>query len=123
LADVPVQDTARCGFGAGQIAVTPAGNLYPCERLIGADEPGNSLRLPGDIQHGDDFLGYRAQPEKMASECTECALQSLCSTNCRCSNYVRTGDITRPDGLLCLWDQACHRETVRVLQSRNLVHW
>ncbi len=34
-------------FGAGQIAVTPRGNLYPCERLIGGDEEGNPSRLPG----------------------------------------------------------------------------
>jgi uncharacterized protein len=122
LARVPLSETARCGFGFGEIAVTPAGNLYPCERLIGADEQDNPTRLPGDVFHGDDFLGYARSPSKSAPECEQCALQSLCSTSCRCSNYIRTRDITRPDGLLCLWDQACYRETVRALQTRTYVN-
>jgi hypothetical protein len=29
-------------------------------------------------------------------------------------------DVGRPDGLLCLWDQACVRETARALESRTL---
>lgn len=122
LARVPLHETARCGFGVAEIAVTPAGNLYPCERLIGADEPENAMRLPGDVFHGDDFLGYEPSPGKSAPECMQCALQSLCSTSCRCSNYIRTRDLTRPDGLLCLWDQACHRETVRAMQTRTFVN-
>jgi uncharacterized protein len=121
LARVPLSETARCAFGAGEIAVTPAGNLYPCERLVGADESSNTMRLPGNVLEGDDFLGYRPSPDKSADECAQCVLQSSCSTTCRCSNYIRTRDITRPDGLLCLWDQACFRETVRALETRTFV--
>jgi uncharacterized protein len=122
LADVPLGETARCGFGAGEIAVTPAGNLYPCERLVAADEATNPMRLPGNTFDGIDFLAYQPSPGKAASECAQCAVQSQCSTTCRCSNYVRTGDVGRPDGLLCLWDQACLRETARVLNSHTFVN-
>lgn len=121
MAGVPISETARCGFGSGQIAVTPAGNLYPCERLIGADELGNPHRLSGDVFTSDDFLGYAPVPGTTAAECSQCKLQPICSTDCRCSNYIRTGDIDRPDGLLCLWDQACYQETRRILESRLLV--
>lgn len=120
LAMIPLRESSRCGFGVGEIAVTPRGNLYPCERLIGADEPENPMRLPGDVFDGNDFLLYQTAKGKSAAECSQCALQSLCSTSCRCSNFLRTGDITRPDGLLCLWDQACYRETVRALQARSV---
>jgi uncharacterized protein len=122
LARVPLQEIARCGFGVGEIAVTPTGNLYPCERLVGADDSANPMRLAGNVFDGDDFLGYASPPGKSAAECSECALQTLCSTTCRCSNYIRSGDTTRPDGLLCLWDQACHQETVRALQVRTFVN-
>lgn len=117
LAQVPVHESARCGFGCGEIAVTPAGSLFPCERLVGADEPLNPHRLPGGVFDGDDFLGIGPAASMSASECTPCSLRSLCATNCRCSNFIRTGDVTRPDALLCLWDQSCHRETARVLRS------
>jgi uncharacterized protein len=121
LARVPLHEGGRCGFGVGEIAVTPAGNLFPCERLVGADESANPMRLAGDVFDGIDFLGYASPPGKSAAECSECALHSLCSTTCRCSNYIRSGDTTRPDGLLCLWDQTCHQETARALQMRRLI--
>jgi uncharacterized protein len=120
LAHLPTNSTARCGFGQGEIAVTPLGNLYPCERLVGADQPDNAMRLPGHVLAGRDFLTDDTTSRQSADECAPCALMPTCSTTCRCSNYVRTGDIRHPDGLLCLWDQACHRETLRVLQTRDL---
>ncbi|TWT33419.1 radical SAM protein [Blastopirellula retiformator] len=118
---VPISDTARCGFGHAEIAVAPAGNLYPCERLVGADEPDNPMRLSGDVHSGDDFLDRPSLPGMQIAECTPCVLQSICNTKiCRCSNYIRTGDVNRPDRLLCLLDQASSRETNRVLQTHVL---
>jgi uncharacterized protein len=120
-AGVPVPEIARCGFGHVEIAVTPVGNLFPCERLVGADEPNNAMRLPGNVFDGADFLDGNPLARTSPAECAPCVLRPICSTTiCRCSNYVRTGDVNRPDGLLCLLDQACHRETVRVLQARAL---
>lgn len=122
LSGVPVTDTARCGFGIGEIAVTPAGNLYPCERVAGADEPTNAMRLPGSVFEGNDFLTFSSKAVHSPDECSPCVIKSQCNTTrCRCSNYVRTGDTNRPDALLCLLDQACYRETVRVWESRGLV--
>jgi uncharacterized protein len=121
LSKVPSNETARCGFGYSEIAVAPSGNLYPCERLIGADDAANPMRLSGHALDGEDFLVYLPVPGKSAAECVECSINAICSTTCRCSNYVRTGDVGRPDGLLCLWDQSCVRETVRVLRQRTLV--
>lgn len=118
---VPSNDSARCSFGAGEIAVAPSGNLYPCERLIGEDRPDNAMRLPGHAMDGDDFIAFSLASPKDAAECSACSLQSVCSTTCRCSNYVRTGDITRPDGLLCWLDQCCFRETAAALAKLNLV--
>ena len=118
---IPVAESARCGFGHGEIAVTPAGNLFPCERLVGADEPKNPMRLAGNAFDGDDFLSLTSLPDMWSSDCAPCGLRSLCSTKiCRCSNYIRTGDVNQPDALLCLLDQACYQETIRVLESRFL---
>ncbi len=111
--------TARCGFGNGEIAVAPSGNLYPCERLIGEDRDANPMRLPGRALEGSDFLGVPSAPSVCSEACSACAARPLCNTTCRCSNYVRTGDPARPDRLLCLLNQACIRETASVMgQSR-----
>jgi len=115
LAGVPISATARCGFGDGEVAVAPSGRLYPCERLIGEDRDDNPTRLPGHVLAGDDFLGFLPAEPRSADPCADCGIRSLCSTTCRCSNFVRTGSVAKPDGLLCLFDQVCWRETARVL--------
>ncbi|MFM9965712.1 MAG: radical SAM protein [Planctomycetaceae bacterium] len=126
LARVPMSPTARCHFGHGQIAVSPAGFLYPCERLIGEDRADHPLRLPGHALAGDDFCSTTPAADRSAPACSRCALESLCGTSCRCSNFIRTGDATKPDGLLCWLETLCFRETARVLnpcptESRVLV--
>jgi hypothetical protein len=54
-------------------------------------------------------------------------MAGMCNAYCRCGNYVRTGDIRRPDGLLCLLNQACLEEVAARLQpatcdQTRLVH-
>jgi uncharacterized protein len=117
LLRLPRNRTQRCGFGRGQVAVSAAGNLYPCERLIGEDRPDNPLRLKADLVAGDHFRDLPTARERELAACDQCVIKTLCSTHCRCSNYIRTGDVTRPDGLLCLLDRVCFRETVRVLRA------
>jgi uncharacterized protein len=116
LMGVMPRESAACGFGTGEIAVAPSGNLYPCERLIGEDQPGHPMRLDGHATDGGaDFVSAAGAPGRAAAWCDVCALRDACTTVCRCSNYVRTGDVRRPDGLLCAWNQACIDETARVL--------
>lgn len=110
-------DSMRCAFGNGDLAVAPSGRLYPCERLIGEDAENNPMRLPGHVLDGEDFLRPSPWPERCTSACGQCAIESICNTTCRCSNYARTGDPGRPDGLLCRWSQACAREIARLVQS------
>jgi uncharacterized protein len=114
------ETTARCGFGSGEIAVAPSGNLYPCERLIGEDRADNPMRLFGHVSGARDFLNFSPAPERGHAACSTCDLQSICSTSCRCSNFVRTGDASKPDGLLCALDKICAREVTRVFQTSPL---
>jgi uncharacterized protein len=101
-------ECTRCGFGAGEIAVAPSGNLYPCERLIGEDQPHHPMRLPGNVRDGgSNFVPQPAEAGRQAEACHACSMHDLCHASCRCSNYVRTGDVRHPDGLLCMLNQAC----------------
>ncbi|MBI5725275.1 MAG: radical SAM protein [Planctomycetes bacterium] len=115
LAGLESAPCARCAFGAGQIAVSTAGNLYPCERLIGRDADDNPHRLAGHATRGEDFLGYRPVPLRADAACRECTISLACSTYCRCSNLVRTGDVARPDRLLCELNKAVFKEVSRIL--------
>jgi uncharacterized protein len=100
-----------------EIAVAPSGRLYPCERLIGEDVEDHPLALAGHVLEGHDFLGSQVAPARAHPACGECAMASDCDTDCRCSNYIRTGDVTRPDQLLCRFNQECLTQTARVLNE------
>jgi radical SAM protein with 4Fe4S-binding SPASM domain len=103
--------------------VAPSGRLYPCERLIGEDDPAYAHALPGHALAGEDFLMDSVPAPNVAPaspECGACTARELCDTTCRCSNLVRTGDAARPDGLLCALNRACLREVARVIRPAPL---
>lgn len=112
------QERPRCGVGEGEVAVAPSGRLYPCERLVGNDDR--------DLGYGhvDDPGPLRtARPcganGTAASQdgCGDCSVRALCARDCACANLARTGDPARPDGLVCLLEQACLREAARALNE------
>jgi len=113
-----IAHTSRCGFGDGEVAVAPSGRLYPCERLIGEDDGQHPLRIRGEVQGKGDFLGLKngARPQREA--CSGCGLKVACNTFCRGINHIRTGDVNRPDGLLCAFNAACAEQTAQALKRR-----
>ncbi|NOX58815.1 MAG: radical SAM protein [Planctomycetes bacterium] len=117
LTDAPTGKSSRCGFGQGEIAVAPSGRLYPCERLIGEDDPTSPMALDGNALEGADFLTGSTTPGRSHTACDGCSINAECDTVCRCSNYVRTGNVSTPDGLLCALNQACMTATANVLNK------
>ncbi len=106
-----------CGFGKGDITVTPSGHLYPCERLVEDDRLDNPMRLKGNIFEGEDFLFGDRSDLRYTKECIECGIKGMCNTTCGCCNYVRSGEVGKPDKLLCLFNQWTLLETKRVLEK------
>ncbi len=113
LSGTPLIENARCGFGEGEVAVSPAGHLYPCERLIGVDEVDNPARLNGHALDGADFL--------FGPRCGALASAPTCGLSCSCSNFVRSGRTDTRDVLLKRLDDVCLRETRRVLAAGDAV--
>jgi uncharacterized protein len=118
LAQLPsTEENTRCGFGTGEIAVAPSGRLYPCERVIGEDPLGHPLCLSGHATDSGDFLHFTTDTFARCSTCSQCALAPACDTTCRCSNFIRTGNVNRPDGLLCILNKAIAQATAAVLTT------
>lgn len=106
-------ETARCGFGRNEVAVSARGNVYPCERLIGADEENNPHIIGGRRPQA-------AAPRRSHPACLACDYAAWCDTTCRCGNLLRTGDPARPDGLLCRLNKLTIRETLNALAESNI---
>jgi uncharacterized protein len=92
----------RCQMGAGELAITPDGGLYPCERLIG-DGTGEKYRI-GTIAAGVDIskmMSRCAKGGELNPECTGCSLKDCCMNWCGCSNAFMTGYFNRVGPFLC----------------------
>jgi uncharacterized protein len=110
---LPFSETARCGFGSGEIAVAPSGRLYPCERLVGADEPTNRFALAGHATDNGPFFPPQDQLQPPRSDC---------SVSCPCSNIVRTGSPITSDSLARQFERAlsqCAAEIVSQLRPQT----
>ena len=96
----------RCDFGCEEVAVSPRGRLYPCDRLIGED-------VRDDVVIGDVFGGVDparrdvllAAKNAVLPDCEDCALQPRCAHWCGCVNHAMTGQVGDVDGLLCWFEQ------------------
>jgi uncharacterized protein len=111
----------RCGFGRGEVAVAPSGKIYPCERLIGEDDGRCELLLPGRADERGDFLSAPELPARSGPVCGNCSAAELCAATCRCNNYVRTGDVSRPDRLLCVYEKAVVTATAAALREMTVL--
>lgn len=59
-----------CGFGSDEVAISPAGNFYPCARLVGPDRR-TEVRI-GTLEQGfdhDKICALQHQAEESMSHC------------------------------------------------------
>lgn len=99
------QTEEKCSMGRGELAFTPNGNIFPCERLIGAgDGDGHCI---GHIDEG--VVPERMQCSTSSTvnvECLTCGLQEYCTHWCGCSNYFSSGYYNRVGPFLCASERA-----------------
>jgi len=103
------QPLERCHMGHGEFAFTPAGDVYPCERLVG--DGGTEHRI-GNVFDGLDvsrMLCHRAPGGDLRPECAACGLRDHCMHWCGCSNYFSSGRYNRVGAFLCASEQASIR--------------
>lgn len=108
-------DSDRCDFGCEEVAVSPRGRLYPCDRLVGMDDR-------DDVIIGDVFTGIDpvrrdaliAEKNKVMDDCADCAVVHRCMHWCGCVNHAMTGSVGGVAGLLCWFEQRMIEEADRV---------
>ena len=104
----------RCDFGCEEVAVSPRGRLYPCDRLVGEDT--RDELVIGDVWQGVDPVrrdALLAQKNRLHEDCAVCALKSRCMHWCGCVNYAMTGRVGEAAGLLCWFEQRLLEEADR----------
>ncbi len=96
-----------CQFGQKELAISPSGKIYPCDRLVGEDN--NPEVCIGDLDHGldegrrDEMVRAKNTPDP---ECAACELQPRCMHWCGCANYETTGNVAQVAPIVC-WFERC----------------
>jgi len=105
----------RCGMGVREMAFTPDGSIYPCERLIdGAASNGHCI---GHVEQGVDMsrMACRQAPRHpLNPECLACSFKEYCMNWCGCSNHFMTGYYNRVGPFLCASEKAAIAVAVKV---------
>lgn len=88
-----VKRISGCGVGTEYLAVTPAGDFYPCHQFVGEER-----FLLGNVKEGitnasvcDEFKGCNIYSHK---ECGDCFAKLYCSGGCAANAYHTAGTIT-----------------------------
>jgi len=83
---------AGCGSGLDYLAVTPAGELYPCHQFVG--EPDFCM---GDVWRGVTRAGLRGEFSSCTlnnrPECRDCWAKYYCAGGCAANAYHASGSI------------------------------
>lgn len=83
---------AGCGSGTEYLAVTPAGELYPCHQFVGESD----YRM-GDVWEGVTNIGLRDRFANLnvftREECRTCWARMYCSGGCAANAFHATGAI------------------------------
>ncbi len=108
----------HCKMGTGEFAFAPSGNIYPCERLLGADDGlshciGNILNgIPRKQKCHKDAVTYGMNPR-----CKRCSLRDFCMNWCGCSNFFSTKSYFQPGPFLCASEKAAIAAAFKVFRQ------
>jgi uncharacterized protein len=97
----------RCQMGKKEFAITPNGNIFPCERLVG--DGGCNEHCIGNIDSGVDYRKFcrsKNFTKPSLSPCIRCTLNKYCMNWCGCSNYFSTGNYNQAGPFLCASEKA-----------------
>lgn len=95
-----VKRVSGCGVGTEYVAVTPAGDLYPCHQFVGDEKflLGNIYDGITNSQVCDEFKSCNVYSHE---ECSDCFAKLYCSGGCAANAYHTTGSITGVYDLGC----------------------
>lgn len=91
---------SSCGAGTEYVAVTPAGELYPCHQFVG-----NPAYVMGNIENGrvDSVLYEKFCANNLAYKpvCRDCWAKYYCSGGCAANAVNFNGSIAKPYKTAC----------------------
>lgn len=89
-----------CGAGTEYVAVTPAGDIYPCHQFVGRPEYKMGHVNEAGLDKALADLFFSCNIDNMDS-CKKCWAKYYCSGGCAAANMSINGDILKPYEIGC----------------------
>lgn len=93
-----------CGAGFEYLAVSPAGDLYPCHQFVGQDEFKVGTVWDGLI-NSQLSASFRESHVLSKQVCRGCWAKYYCSGGCHANNLFHAGSFTEPYQLTCAMEK------------------
>ncbi len=108
---------SRCQLGGDELAVSPAGRIYPCAQNIREDR--DHELVIGHVDTGFDSAALRrlqAQKDRVEETCAPCELKHRCQSHCGCRHVALSGELGKITAVLCELEAAFIDEADRVAE-------
>ena len=109
----------RCQMGIKELAFTPDGYIFPCERIIYDGDP-SSTHCIGHVDTGIELsrlsCHIRADGDG-DNPCITCSIRQYCMHWCGCSNFHATGYYNRAGAYLCAEEKSSIRTALQVIET------
>lgn len=86
---------AGCGVGTEYLAVTPAGDIYPCHQFVGDDDMRAGNIYEGITNKGVIDIFLRGNNIYTRDDCRNCFAKLYCAGGCAANNFHSNGDINK----------------------------
>lgn len=93
-----------CGAGFEYLAVSPAGDLYPCHQFVGQDEFKVGTVWDGLI-NSQLSASFKESHVLSKQVCRGCWAKYYCSGGCHANNLFHAGSFTEPYQLTCAMEK------------------
>lgn len=109
----------RCQMGIKELAFTPNGDIFPCERILYDGDP-SSTHCLGHVDTGIDLsrLSCHMKAEGDGNNpCLTCSIRQYCMNWCGGSNFHATGYYNSAGAYLCAEEKSSIRMALRVMET------
>ena len=89
--------TIHCSAGRWYVAISCAGEIYPCHRLVGVENE----KIGNVFENALEREAYRVGPLPHQEKCQSCFARYVCAGSCFHDNLTATGSIYETDEIWC----------------------
>ena len=111
----------RCGAGKDRLSFTADGDIYPCDNFVGEEifKLGNVYEESYNLFN----INFNEFSVNNLIPCKDCWARHLCTGDCLYNAYVKTGDLSNQDPIMCEFYLFLCELAIRFIMDLRLIDY